>query len=164
MMKPARVTELWQVCGGDEFEPGWMTSVTWFLTRHSCGSQIGIIWKAFKPGRAFLPLGDSVWRLGCCRERADDAAPQPGWRVYNPRHTVLLGISAPPLTQHPPLICSQQSRGPWPPPGPSRWLSSKESACSAGDPGSIPGSGRPRGGGRGRPPQSSSKPPGWRWW
>ena len=58
MMKPARVTELWQVSGGDEFDPGWVTSVTWFLTRHSCGSQIGITWKAFKPGSRPPP-----WRL-----------------------------------------------------------------------------------------------------
>ena len=35
-----------------------------------------------------------------------------------------------------------------------QWLSSKESACSAGDEGSTPGSGRP-GGGHGNPPQYS---------
>ena len=32
-----------------------------------------------------------------------------------------------------------------------RWLSGKESACSAGDAGSIPGSGRSPGGGNGNP-------------
>ena len=31
------------------------------------------------------------------------------------------------------------------------WLSSKESACSTGDPGSIPGLGRSPGGGHGNP-------------
>ena len=35
----------------------------------------------------------------------------------------------------------------------SWWLGSKESACSAGDPGSIPGSGRPPGEGNGNPLQ-----------
>ena len=33
----------------------------------------------------------------------------------------------------------------------SQWLSGKESACSAGDTGSIPGSGRSPGGGHGNP-------------
>ena len=36
-----------------------------------------------------------------------------------------------------------------------RWLSDKESACNAGDAGSIPGSGRSRGGGNGNPLQYS---------
>ena len=36
-----------------------------------------------------------------------------------------------------------------------RWLSSKESACNAGDAGSIPGSGRSPGGGHGNPLQCS---------
>jgi len=31
------------------------------------------------------------------------------------------------------------------------WLKGKESACNAGDPGSIPGSGRSPGGGHGNP-------------
>ena len=35
----------------------------------------------------------------------------------------------------------------------SQWLSGQESACCAGDPGSIPGSGRSPGGGHGNPPQ-----------
>ena len=37
----------------------------------------------------------------------------------------------------------------------SHWLSGKESACSAGDPGSIPGSGRSPGEGHGTPLQYS---------
>ena len=41
------------------------------------------------------------------------------------------------------------------PRGPPWWLSGKESACNAGDPGSIPGSGRSRGEGRGNPLQCS---------
>ena len=36
-----------------------------------------------------------------------------------------------------------------------RWLSDKESACNAGDAGSIPGSGRSRAGGNGNPLQYS---------
>ena len=40
--------------------------------------------------------------------------------------------------------------------GCSRWLSGKESACNAGDPGSIPGSGRSPGGGNGNPLKYSS--------
>ena len=36
-----------------------------------------------------------------------------------------------------------------------QWLSGKESACNAGNPGSIPGSGRSPGGGRGNPLQYS---------
>ena len=36
-----------------------------------------------------------------------------------------------------------------------RWLSNKESACNAGDPGLIPGSGRSAGGGYGNPLQCS---------
>ena len=36
-----------------------------------------------------------------------------------------------------------------------QWLSSKESACNAGDTGSIPRSGRPPGGGNGNPLQYS---------
>ena len=36
-----------------------------------------------------------------------------------------------------------------------RWLRSKESACNAGDPGSIPGLGRSPGGGHGNPLQYS---------
>jgi len=39
--------------------------------------------------------------------------------------------------------------------GVPQWLSSKESACKAGDAGSIPGSGRSPGGGRGNPLQHS---------
>ena len=35
------------------------------------------------------------------------------------------------------------------------WLRGKESACNAGDPGSIPGSGRSPGGGNGNPLQYS---------
>ena len=35
------------------------------------------------------------------------------------------------------------------------WLSSKESACNAGDPGSVPGSGRSPGEGNGNPLQYS---------
>ena len=37
----------------------------------------------------------------------------------------------------------------------SQWLSGKQSACSAGDAGLIPGSGRPPGGGHGNPLQYS---------
>ena len=40
-------------------------------------------------------------------------------------------------------------------PGFPWWLSGKESACNAGDPGSIPGSGRSPGGGNGNPLQYS---------
>ena len=39
--------------------------------------------------------------------------------------------------------------------GLSRWLRGKESACNAGDPGSIPGLGRSPGGGHGNPLQYS---------
>ena len=37
------------------------------------------------------------------------------------------------------------------------WLSSKESACNAGDRGSVPGSGRSPGKGNGYPPQYSCR-------
>ena len=37
----------------------------------------------------------------------------------------------------------------------SLWLTGKESACNAGDPGPIPGSGRPTGEGKGYPLQYS---------
>ena len=47
------------------------------------------------------------------------------------------------------LICSSNTQGlPW-------WLGGKEFACSAGDIGSIPGSGRSPGGGHGNPLQYS---------
>ena len=44
--------------------------------------------------------------------------------------------------------------------GLSGWLGGKESACSAGDPGSIPGLGRSPGGGHGYPLQYSFLPGG----
>ncbi|CAI9159835.1 unnamed protein product [Rangifer tarandus platyrhynchus] len=55
----------------------------------------------------------------------------------------------------PPNTCSLL-RPPWP--LTAQWLSSKESTCyagAAGDSGSIPGSGRPAGGGNGNPLQYS---------
>ena len=39
--------------------------------------------------------------------------------------------------------------------GNPHWITGKESSCNAGDPGSIPGSGRPPGGGNGNPLQYS---------
>lgn len=87
MTRPAPGSRSYDTFVGSQVRAWVGDLVTWFSTRHSCGSQIGITWKPFKtwqsPSSPFF--GDSVWRLGCCQERPDDAAPQPGWRVCNPR-------------------------------------------------------------------------------
>ena len=60
------------------------------------------------------------------------------------------------------LLHQQEDSSPLAPPGFPWWLSGKESACSAGDPSLIPGSGRSAGGGNGNSLQCLAQKTPWR--